>query len=95
MQLNSMNSCTFIVDALNSNTNKWSRFGHILDDTRCMMLSLSRWKCIFVHREANEAAHKLSKEASISANVIDSIWRGQTPNCISDVVMRECLAPSL
>jgi hypothetical protein len=58
-----------IVDALNSNTNKWSRFGHILDDTRCMMLSFQDGNALLLNREANEAAHRLAKEASSVPNM--------------------------
>jgi ribonuclease HI len=36
-----------VVDAINSNTSKWSRFGHLIEDTRQMLQFLSRWECVF------------------------------------------------
>jgi hypothetical protein len=54
-----------IVDARNSNTSTWSRYGHLVEDTRRLLCSLSRWKCFFTHREANEAAHRLAKATAM------------------------------
>jgi ribonuclease HI len=81
-----------IVDAINSNMSTWSQYGHLVEDTRRLVCSLSRWKCIFTHREANEAAHRLAKAAAM--NISDMIWRDQTPHCISDIVLMEQLALS-
>jgi ribonuclease HI len=81
-----------IVDAINSYTSTWSQYGHLVDDTWCLLCSLSRWKCIFTHREANEAAHRLVKAAMM--DISDIIWRDQTPHCISDIVLMEQLALS-
>ena len=81
-----------IVDAVNSNTSSWSRFGHIIDDTRRILGEFTRWTCNFVRREANEAAHWLAKAAI--RNVNDRIWRDTTPNCIRDIVSMERLALS-
>jgi ribonuclease HI len=81
-----------IVDAVNSNTTTWSRFGHIIDDTRRILDGFIRWKCNHVRREANEAAHRLAKAATM--DVSDRIWRDTTPNCISDIVLMERLALS-
>jgi ribonuclease HI len=81
-----------IVDAVNANSASWSRFGHLIDDTRRILESFSQWKCQFVRREANEAAHRLAKAATIDVN--DRIWRDAPPSCISDIVLMERLALS-
>jgi hypothetical protein len=81
-----------VVDAVNSTTSRWSRFGHLIEDTRQILQFLSRWVCAFTKREANEAAHRLAKRAI--SNVNDRIWRNQIPDCISDIVLMEQAAPS-
>jgi ribonuclease HI len=81
-----------IVEAINSTTSKWSRFEHLVDNTQRLLCSLSRWKCVFIHWEANEAAHRLAKAAV--TDISDIIWRGEIPNCISDIVLMEQLALS-
>jgi hypothetical protein len=60
-----------IVEAINLGTGTWSRFGHLIEDTRRTLLTISRWRCAFVHREANEAAHRLAKAAT--TDVSDNI----------------------
>lgn len=60
-----------VVDALNSNTSTWSRFGHIVKDTRRILHTFLRWRCGFVHHEANDAIHRLAK-ATIT-NISDRI----------------------
>jgi ribonuclease HI len=81
-----------IVDTVNSNSASWSRFGHLIDDTRRILESFPQWKCQFVRREANEAAHRLAKAATIDVN--DRIWRDAPPSCINDIVLMERLALS-
>jgi ribonuclease HI len=81
-----------VVDAINSPTMVWNRFGHLVEDTRRILHSLTSWKCTFVNREANEAAHGLARAAI--TNVSDRFWRDSTPNCISDIVLMEQLALS-
>jgi hypothetical protein len=73
-------------------TGKWSRFGHLIEDTRRMLLTLSRWRCAFVPYKANEAAHRLAK--AVTTDVSDRIWRNDAPNCISDIVLMERLGLS-
>ena len=46
-----------VVDAINSIMSTWSRFGHIVEDTQGILQTFSRWRCGFIHREANEVAH--------------------------------------
>jgi ribonuclease HI len=81
-----------IVEGINSHMNTWSRFGHLIDDTRRILADFTRWKCNFVRREANEAAHRLAKAAI--TDVGDRMWSVTTPNCISDIVSMERLALS-
>jgi hypothetical protein len=38
-----------IVDVLNSNGSTWSRYGHIVEDTRSILQTFPRWRCCFVH----------------------------------------------
>ena len=52
-----------IVDALNSNTSMLSRYSHLVEDTRCVLMMIPRWRCGFVHCEANEVVHRLAKAA--------------------------------
>jgi hypothetical protein len=82
-----------IVDTLNSDASILSRYGHLVEDTRCILQSFPSWSCGFVHREANEAAHRLAKAANI--NISDRMWRNQTPDCISDIILMERTALSL
>ncbi|XP_059436609.1 uncharacterized protein LOC132169617 [Corylus avellana] len=81
-----------IVEAINSATGTWSLFGHLIEDTRRVLLTLPRWNCVFVSHEANEEAHRMAKVATTDVN--DRIWRGTTPNCISDIILMEQLALS-
>ncbi|XP_059436227.1 uncharacterized protein LOC132169166 [Corylus avellana] len=76
-----------VVEAINSQTSTWSRFGHLIDDTRGILRSFSSWRCNFVYRNANEAAHRLAKAAI--TDISDRIWRDTTPNCIRDIVLME------
>ena len=60
-----------VVDAINSNTSTWSHFGHIVEDTRGVLQTFPRWRCGFIHREANEVAHQLARVAF--TNISDRI----------------------
>jgi ribonuclease HI len=81
-----------IVDAVNSSSTWWSRFGHLIDDTRRILESFPQWKCQFVRHEANEAVDRLAKTAT--TNVNDRIWRDVSLSCISDIDLIERLALS-
>ena len=76
-----------IVEAINSSMGTWSRFGHLVDDTRHILASFSCWKCDFIHREANEVVYRLAKAATININ--DRMWRNQI-----DIVLMKQLALS-
>jgi hypothetical protein len=82
-----------IVDALNSDERILSRYGHLVEDTRSILQSFPSWKCDFVHREANEAAHRLAKAAT--TYISDRMWWNYTPDCISDIILVERTALSL
>jgi ribonuclease HI len=71
-----------VVDAINSTMSRWSRFGHLLEDTKHGLQRLSRWKCVYVKHEVNEAAHQLAKRAIL--NVSDRIWNDQILDFIND-----------
>jgi ribonuclease HI len=62
-----------VMDAMNSTMSRWSRFGHLLEDTRHSLQRLSRCKCVYVNNEANEATHQPAKKAILNVN--DRIWR--------------------
>jgi hypothetical protein len=81
-----------IVEAINSGTGTWSSFGHLIEDSRHMLFTLSRGRCAFVSCEANKVAYRLAKTATIDVN--DRIWRDNTLHCISDIVLIERLALS-
>ena len=57
-----------IVEAINSATSTWSCFGHLIENTRPILLTLPRWNCVFVPHEQNEAAHRLAKVATADVN---------------------------
>jgi ribonuclease HI len=77
-----------VVEAINSKTSNGSRYGHFVNDTcRILQEKVSQWKCVFVPREANQAAHRLAKAAT--TDIIDKIWRYEIPDCICDVLPME------
>ena len=82
-----------VVDELNSNGSRWCRFGQLIDDIQHILQKITRWRCVFIKREANEAAHRLAKRAT--TNIKNRIWRNQIPDYINDVVLMEQLALSL
>jgi ribonuclease HI len=57
-----------IVDAVNSNSSTWSRFGHIIDHTQQILDDFIRWKCNHVRCEANGVVHQLVKAATTDVN---------------------------
>ncbi|XP_059451224.1 uncharacterized protein LOC132182029 [Corylus avellana] len=82
-----------IVDAINSSTKTCSRYDHIVEDSRSILNTFPKWKCGFIHREANEAAHRHAKAAI--TDVSDRIWGNDPHDCIRDIVLREQIALSL
>ncbi|XP_059450979.1 uncharacterized protein LOC132181760 [Corylus avellana] len=53
-----------VVEAINSDVNNGSRFGHIVEDIRQTLKTFPRWRCAFANRNANAAAHGLAKGAT-------------------------------
>jgi ribonuclease HI len=77
-----------IISALREGNQSNASFGHLVDDMRLVLQSMTEWKAAHVRREANGAAHILAKLAT--RNVIDQIWMYSTPDCICDIVLQEC-----
>ena len=61
-----------VVDAINSQNDNWSHFGHIVADVRFKLCMFSRWQCGFVNQAANSAVYGLAKMAIKC--VINIIW---------------------
>jgi ribonuclease HI len=80
-----------IVAAVQTDSQHWSRFGHIVDGIKLGLSQLRSWQINHVKRDANSAAHVLAREAI--KNVIDRVWVEETPNCIYGIVLREQFAP--
>jgi ribonuclease HI len=53
-----------VVNAIKEDQNSRRRYGHILDDIKIVLSSLRSWEVMHVKRDANMAAHRLTKEAS-------------------------------
>ena len=70
--------------AINDNCSNWSSIGHLVEDTRSVMQSSVNWKCVYIKRLANMAAHKLAKLAIF--NIIDKLWDSRILECISNVI---------
>ncbi|XP_059436709.1 uncharacterized protein LOC132169743 [Corylus avellana] len=81
-----------VVDAIVSKGNCWSRFGHLVEDTRTVLLAFTEWKCVHINRTANNVVHKLAKMAT--SDIIDRTWTLCIPDCIRDVILMKQLVPS-
>jgi hypothetical protein len=79
-----------IIMALHDEEHNGSRYGHLIEDAKLILNSLSNWKPNLVHRNINVVAHLLAKLATQS--VIDRIWRDEISNCICDIVQAEQIA---
>jgi ribonuclease HI len=67
-------------------------FGQIVEDIKEVLGSLRSWLICHVKRDANQAAHGLAKNATVTS--MEQNWIEETPNCISDIVKLELLALS-
>ena len=76
-----------MVKAIEETKQNWSRYGHIVEDTKLVLRSLRQWRIGHVKQEANEAVHGLAKEASRGS--MDNVWIEETPICISHIVNLE------
>ena len=75
-----------VVDALNSRKENWSRFGHLVVDTKNLFNHFT-WHINFVGRNTNFASHNIAKlEAEMG---IEREWLGEIPGCISEIIRRE------
>jgi hypothetical protein len=80
-----------IVRDINTELPQLSRYGHLVNDIRKVLLSLRSFKVVHVKRDANEAAHNLTKEAV--THVINLIWLEDIPPIIYDIICRKCSIP--
>ena len=53
-----------VVNSINEDLNSRRRYGHLLDDMKMVLSSFRSWEVMHVKRDANMAAHRLTKEAS-------------------------------
>jgi ribonuclease HI len=82
-----------VVQGLNERTPSWRRYGHLIDDTRALLGTYSRWMVHHVKRDANRAAHGLAKEGL--RIVTERQWIDESPKCISAIVFSELNAPTV
>jgi hypothetical protein len=54
-----------VVQALQHQGSCWSRYGHLIDDSRIRLDSIQEWRVSHAQREANEVTHNLAKAAII------------------------------
>ena len=76
-----------IINAINTDGKHESRYRHIIEDIKILLLSFTEWQAQHVRRSENSIAHRLAKMAT--RNVIDKIWRDVAPDCISDIIQAE------
>jgi hypothetical protein len=65
-----------VVQALKSSSPDFSRYGHVIEDTKNVLSSMAIWRSSHVGRESNNAAHVLAKMAV--NHVID--WLDSCPD---------------
>jgi hypothetical protein len=81
-----------VVKALNSETEDWSRSGHIIKDARFLKQQFLFCEIIYVGREGNNVAHNLAKLAARMG--LERQWRDEYPDCISEIIQEEQIALS-
>jgi hypothetical protein len=75
-----------VVNALKTNGQNWSQYGQIVEDAKSILTGLRSWQ-IHIKREANFAAHELTKAAT--KQVMDSVWMEEISLCVCDIVTLE------
>lgn len=65
--------CKEAISAIEESERFWSRGGYTPDTLRKELLTLEAWKCIFIGREFNGAAHLMAKSADPPSNSPDWI----------------------
>ncbi|XP_059460184.1 uncharacterized protein LOC132189464 [Corylus avellana] len=73
-----------VVNAIQARDPTCSRFGQLIDNTRSLLRDFPRWQIIYVSRNANNGAHKLTKEAT--RLIMDRTWNYSISDCICDLV---------
>jgi ribonuclease HI len=76
-----------IVNALLLDDPSWSRYGHLIDDTKLLLQRFCSWEVQHVKRGANMAAHSLAKGALRQS--LEQIWLEDSPVFIHDIVCAE------
>jgi ribonuclease HI len=79
-----------VVLALSETDANLSRYGQIIEDAKVVLRGFRSWEVRHVYRQANMAAHGLSKEAA--AYESERVWLEEVPICISETVNLERLA---
>jgi ribonuclease HI len=82
-----------VVKVVSESQPSWLRYGQIIDDIKLVLGSLRKWSIRHVKREANLAAHSLTKCAI--RNLDTQVWPEEAPNCILYIVILEHMTPSL
>ena len=81
-----------VVDAIISIENDWSRIGHLVLDIRNLLHAFEQWKVQAVGRTANSVAHGMALFAK--KEHMSRTWKGDYPDCIREIVLKELTAPS-
>ena len=81
-----------VVKAIGDSEASIRPFGQIVEDIKEVLGSLQSWFICHVKRDANQAAHGLAKEVTVTS--MERNWIEETLNCISDIVNLELLALS-
>jgi ribonuclease HI len=76
-----------VIKALNSDAVCWSRYGHVMDDSRILLKDFSQVSVQHVGRSANRAALLLAKYALSSPS--DLFWVEDNPPPIRFVILAE------
>ncbi|XP_062166703.1 uncharacterized protein LOC133872984 [Alnus glutinosa] len=74
-----------IVQALGKEGSNWCIYGHLIEETREVLLSMQSWKVHHVRRNLNGAAHRL---ANVALSLSEAhVCFEETPHCISDITL--------
>ena len=77
-----------VVDAINLNIDYEDYFGLRIGACKSYLSLLRDVSLKFIYRSANMCAHSLAQLALSSDR--DSVWEGETPSVISDLLARDC-----
>jgi ribonuclease HI len=82
-----------VVKAVKDKKPNWLPYGQIIDDIKRDLGSIRQWNIRHVKREANKAAHELSRFATRNSAL--NVWLEEPPSCILNTVILEQMALSL